>query len=284
MREGLSRPPADADGGAQGSPADAACAFDTAALPSTDPTANGDRPTHTTPSPLDQLIETYRRHLHLPDPGPLYAVLGTVAANRMPGDPVWLMLVGPSSAGKTELLQPLADLPEVRLAATITVAGLLSGTRAAEQDDAATGGLLPSMGDSGLLILKDFTSMLSTHPAQRAELLAAFREIYDGYWARHLGVDGGKKLEWKGTLGLIAGCTETIDSHHAVMAAMGERFCMYRMPAANPEAQARRALAGTGSEHTMRTQLAGAVRELFDSITLPTTAAALAAVDQTRLV
>jgi hypothetical protein len=222
--------------------------------------------------------------LHLPDPGPVYAVLGTVAANRMPGDPVWLMLVGASGAGKTELLQPLAVLPWVEMAATITVPGLLSGTRAAEQDDAATGGLLPSMGDSGLLILKDFTSVLSTHPAQRAELLAAFREIYDGYWARHLGVDGGRKLDWAGSLGLIAGCTEAIDSHHAVMAAMGERFCTYRLPPPDAEALARRALAGTGSEATMRADLADAVRELFDGITLPTTTAALAAMDQTRLV
>src|SRR5262245_18581752 len=91
---GPSRLPADANGGAQGSPTDAASAIDMAALAEAAPSANGDRPTRTAPSPLDQLIATYRRHLHLPDPGPLYAVLGTVAANRMPGDPVWLMLVG----------------------------------------------------------------------------------------------------------------------------------------------------------------------------------------------
>ena len=45
-----------------------------------------------------------------------------------------------------------------------------------------------------------------------------------------MGVDGGKTLHWTGKVALIGGCTSVIDSHHGVMAAMGERFIMYRMP------------------------------------------------------
>jgi hypothetical protein len=239
---------------------------------------------HTGTGATANCIAAFQHWLHLPDPSPLYAVLATVAANRLDGDPVWLMLVGASGAGKTELLQPLAALSGVHLAAGITVPGLLSGTRKAEQDEAATGGLLHHIGDSGLLILKDFTSILSMHPAQRTELLAAFREIYDGHWTRHLGSDGGKTLEWRGRLGLIAGCTEAIDTHHAVMAAMGERFCQYRLPPVDAEAQARRALAGTGTESAMRTELAAAVRQLFASLDLAAPGDSLSAADEGRLV
>src|ERR1039458_9745419 len=39
---------------------------------------------------LESVIETFRRWLYLPDTTPLLAVLGTVAANLLPGDPVWL--------------------------------------------------------------------------------------------------------------------------------------------------------------------------------------------------
>jgi len=65
------------------------------------------------PTPLDAVMATFNRWLFLPDPGLIYAVLGTLAANRMSGDPVWLMLVGASSSGKTEGLLSLARLPHV---------------------------------------------------------------------------------------------------------------------------------------------------------------------------
>jgi len=34
--------------------------------------------------------------------------------------------------------------------------------------------------------------------AQKAEVLAALRELFDGAWTRHLGADGGKPLSWNG--------------------------------------------------------------------------------------
>jgi hypothetical protein len=55
---------------------------------------------------LSVLILTFKRWLYLPDAAALLAVLGTVAANRMGGDPLWLLLIGPPGGGKTELLQP----------------------------------------------------------------------------------------------------------------------------------------------------------------------------------
>jgi hypothetical protein len=162
-------------------------------------------PAHT---PLGRVVATFQRHLHLPDPRALYTVLAAAVANRTPGDPVWLMLVGAPSSGKTELLYPLERLSGVHMHATITVPGLLSGTKPSEADSGATGGLLRAIGPNGTLVLKDFTSILSMNEKARTELLGALREIYDGHWKRALGVDGGKTLEWHGKLGLLAACTE----------------------------------------------------------------------------
>jgi len=39
-----------------------------------------------------------------------------------------------------------------------------------------------------------------------------------------VGTDGGRALEWQGKVGFVGGVTPTIDRHHAVMGAMGERF------------------------------------------------------------
>ena len=59
--------------------------------------------------PIDEVIEVFERWLILKDPTPLYAVLGAVAANLLPGDPVWLGLIAPPSSAKTEILNSLVE-------------------------------------------------------------------------------------------------------------------------------------------------------------------------------
>jgi hypothetical protein len=193
-------------------------------------------------------------------------MLGTVAANYIPGDPVWLMLVGPPSSGKTELLNSLGKLRDVHTAGPLTEAGLLSGSPKREVTSNATGGLLKQIGKFGFLVMKDFTSILSMHRERQAAVLAAFREIYDGKWTRPLGTDGGRSLKWSGKLAVLAGVTQAIDSHHAVMATMGERFVFCRLPVTNGEAQAEMALAHASQSVEMRDELSGAVANLFQHL------------------
>jgi len=218
---------------------------------------------------LTDLVEAFRQWLYLPDPGALITVLATAVANRLLGDPVWLLIVGPPGCGKTELLQPLAGLPEFHQVATLTEASLLSGTPKRERSDGAHGGLLRTIGQSGTILLKDFGSILSMQREARSAVLAALREVFDGAWTRHLGTDGGKTLAWTGKAGLIAGCTPAVDSHHAVMASLGERFLLYRLPAADADELADAALAHVGSERTMRAELTRAVTLWFEGISMP---------------
>ena len=109
-----------------------------------------------------------------------------VANRKLDGDPVWLMLVGGSGVGKTERLIPLAVMRDVVLESSITgPAALLSGTAKKERAKNATGGLLRKLPEGGgMLLLKDFTSIIDMHRDARAEVLAALREIYDGRWDR----------------------------------------------------------------------------------------------------
>ena len=217
------------------------------------------------PSALSDTLDTFKRWLYIPngDMTPILAVLGTIAANELDGDPVWCGLVAPPSSAKTEVLNALSLLPNVHHAATLTPASLLSGTPKKSQASGAKGGLLRQIGDSGILIMKDLGSVLSMRHEAKSETLAALREIYDGSWVRHLGTDGGKTLSWQGKLGLVFGVTPVIDSHHAVVSAMGERFLLVRLESGG-RGQAKCALKHSGKlQATMRKELAEAVAALF---------------------
>ena len=96
-------------------------------------------------------------------------------------------------------------------------AALLSGTPAKRRAKNATGGLLRQVGASGTLVVKDFTSILSMNRDTRAMVLAALREIYDGYWTRNVGTDGGFTLTWRGRLIVIGAVTTAWDRAYEVV-------------------------------------------------------------------
>jgi hypothetical protein len=215
-------------------------------------------------SPIEATLQTFERWLILPNRMPVYAMLGTVAANLLPGEPTWLGLIAPPSSAKTELINALTGLPFVVTASTLTPAGLLSGTPRRQRAAGAKGGLLRQVSDPGLLCLKDFTSILTMRPDAKAEILGVLREIYDGHYVRRLGTDGGRELEWRGKLGLIFGCTNVIDTHYSIENALGNRFLLAR---SEPNrAQFRWALKHTGASFAaMRRELADSVSALFAS-------------------
>lgn len=215
-------------------------------------------------SALDDARAVFRRWLHLPETGALDVMLATVAANRIDGDPVWTLLVGPPGGGKSELLTAVSGLPDMHPTATLTEASLLSGTPKRDKAADASGGLLRAIGERGIIVCKDFGSVLSMNRDARSLVLAALREVYDGAWTRHVGTDGGRTLSWSGRVGLVGGCTPTIDRHHAVMGAMGERFTLYRLPEVDPDVQAREALGHAGRERAMRAELAAATAAVLE--------------------
>ena len=189
-------------------------------------------------------------------------MLGTVAANLLPGEPTWLGIIAPPSSAKTELINALTGLPFTVSASTLTPAGLLSGTPRRQRAAGAKGGLLRQVSNPGLLCLKDFTSILTMRPDAKAEILGALREVYDGHYVRQLGTDGGRELEWQGKLGLIFGCTTVIDTHWSVENALGNRFLLSRLEPSR--VQFAWALKHTGpSLAIMRRELADSVTALF---------------------
>jgi hypothetical protein len=224
------------------------------------------------PISLDELLAAYREILHLPDPGIVEVNLASVAANRMTGDPLWLLDVGPPASGKTEIIESLCRLPDTHSVSTFTEAGLLSGSAVREGDDKPTGGLLVELGEQGILMFKDLTTLVSEHASTRNRLFACLREVYDGKFVRSLGTKGGTPFKWEGRAGLIGGVTEVIDT--VDLGLLGERFCYYRLPElAEPDTYlaSKKALANLGHQRENRKTLARAVERFFANLDLPET-------------
>jgi hypothetical protein len=122
---------------------------------------------------LTDALKVFGHWLYLADAAPVLVTAAAVVANLAEGDPVWLLLVGPPSGGKTEILSSLIRLPYIVPAATLTEAALLSGTPKREKTAGATGGLLRRVGDFGILLAKDFTSVLAQNRASFAGMREA---------------------------------------------------------------------------------------------------------------
>jgi hypothetical protein len=193
------------------------------------------------------------------------AAIAAAASERLPGDPLWLLIVAGPGGAKTETVQALAGAGAFVTSTIASEGALLSASPRRQRHQTATGGLLRKIGDRATLIIKDFTSILSADRNTRACVLAAIREIYDGRWERNVGTDGGQTLTWTGRIVIVAAVTTAWDAAYAVVATMGDRFALLRLRTSAGRRQAGRgAIRNTGDETEMRRELAAAVGALVE--------------------
>ncbi len=134
---------------------------------------------------------------------------------------------------------------------------MLSATAKRQQTKDATGGLLAKLGARGLLVVKDFTSIISMNREVRTGVLVALREVYDGKWERNVGADGGRTLTWLARLVIIGAITTAYDTASGVISAMGDRFALVLIHSTlNRIESARSALRNVSHEKQMRSELA----------------------------
>lgn len=208
-------------------------------MPKPSPKPSGDSPA------IDKCVAVFRRNMHMPDTSPLFAALGSIAANYLAGTPVWLMLVSPPSSGKTQIINSCLTLPFCR------EAGQCKNSAAFLTHDKqrGTGGILSpplkdtegceigGIGEFGILFYPEFSTILGLNPDQREEVLSIHRQIYDGRCVRQYGASGGRVLEWSGKCGALGAVTTAIDENPS-SGDLGERWMYYRFPPSDLRAQA----------------------------------------------
>jgi len=191
--------------------------------------------------------ETVRRWMLVADPGIIKLLPALYVANALKRDPVWMMVIGPSGGGKTELLGAMLDMPSIYPVSLLTPNTFLSGFPG--KSDAS---LLPKV-NGKVMVFKDWTSILSMNKDARNEIMGQLREIFDGHLKKPFG--NGKVAEWKGKVGILAGCTPAVDIAQQMHASLGERFVHYRIAMPDRMEVARRCMRNNKDSERMRLEM-----------------------------
>ncbi len=199
----------------------------------------------------EQVLEVVSRWLRIGDLEAVDVIMATAIAIYLPGDPLWLHVVAPPGGTKSELLRSLQG-PRVVSISTMTPQTLISGLKGHGEDI----DLLPKL-DGKLLIIKDFTSILSKKSEDQAAIFADLREAYDGYLEKSFGSGVGIK-GYNASFGLIAGVTPAIDMFRTVHSLLGERFLRVNV-VGDEQGAVTRSSELEGQEKTMRQELGAAV-------------------------
>lgn len=207
------------------------------------------------------LYERYRKWLHLSDEEPLAIVFGSCFANRLDGDPLWIFIVAPPGGMKSELIMTLGSSDWVEPISSLTPHALVSGANLSGGGDPS---LIPKL-NGKVLAVKDFTTILQTHPNVRDEIFGQLRDCYDGKFEKIFG--NGVFRRYESRFGIIAGVTPSIDAYASLSQGLGERFLKYRMDDnivhRDEAARIMRAMRNVNREVAMRKELLGAAQQFL---------------------
>ncbi len=219
-------------------------------------------------APINSVL---RKHFYNLDLQASRIVMGCAKAHYLKvGDPPWLFNIAPPGSGKTATgIMGASRLEQVHVLGDITEKTFLSGFYGHKDP-----GLLEKLGETqqngdvsttegnGLLLIKDFTTVLSMKRDKRSEILAQLREIHDGEFRRDFGT--GQTKIWRGRVTIIGAVTPAIDRHYSIFSTLGERFLQVRSHRPDSEEAGKRAIEQQGQEAIIRAELQRHVKDLFD--------------------
>lgn len=179
---------------------------------------------------LQQLKNIIQEYMYMDDTEVIDVLMASTLANKLQiVDKVWLVLVGVSSGGKSQLLRPILNSNKECVALDdMTEAAIISGANKAD-------GILPHIGKKATFVTSDLTVLMNKNAETKNTILSQFRMLYDGHLTKHSARYTDGPYEWKGWIGYLAGCTPTIYHFFEEVADMGQRFIMYRMKENDPK-------------------------------------------------
>jgi len=217
---------------------------------------------------LKEIKDLYKSVFYMQDDTIIDIILSITISAKLPGDPIWLLIIGGSSSGKSELINMLNKVPYVHAVSSMTENTFLSSMRTNNGEENS---LLHKIGPSGMITMKDYTSILSMRSEKRELIVSQMREIFDGKLDKLSG--NGNSQHWEGKINWIGAVTDSIYIKEGESAGMGRRTINYVMPQQDRKETTRRASANTGDIAEKRTMIQDAVARFVEHkiATLPRT-------------
>lgn len=172
---------------------------------------------------LDELVERYRMWMHIEDPYLIYTTIAVKISHRIPGDPIWLLIVGNTSDGKSEILRSLTR-PTEHTVDDLTVNTFVSGYRNKTTDD------IPHFAEelkNKVWYIYDLSILMSKSNEDRSEILSQMRMIYDGKLEKRYGNKLHITADTRNNT-LLCASTPVIDSTILEDQSLGTRWIHYR--------------------------------------------------------
>jgi len=207
---------------------------------------------------LDQAREVFHRYMYLKDDSILDVVMAVAASNSLQGDPVWMHIVGPSGGGKTEVLRALRGHPDVYTISSFTENTLVSGLKGGKDPS-----LLPDL-NGKVVVIKDFTVLLSLPNNAFRKVSGDLRDVYDGYYEKAFGTGDVRRYDCRFTL--LTGVTPAIEKMRTATQTLGERFLIYRVPPVDGVKVAEAARRTAANKDAMREELKGVVHAVLNEL------------------
>jgi len=206
------------------------------------------------------------KHHDKPDLQAARAVIASVCSHRQKGAPVWPMIVAPPGSMKTHLLDGLDGLPQIHFIDQVTPKTFISGQiEDSTKRSKVPASLLHRIGDDGIIVYPDFSTVLGMKHDDKASVLADMRRIYDGHLSKEFGTgDNVAKRAWKGRITFVVAVTPAIDGFYSVFQTLGERFVMIRWPRTDGMDAALAAM--NQNTEQAKGELKAAVRAFFDQL------------------
>ena len=171
---------------------------------------------------IGEIQDYYNSYLNLGDGYLIDLVLATRISIDT-DEPLWICIQGPSSSGKTEVLRMLNKDPECHFLYDLTGVSLFSGS------NGARGGYIPrEVGEKGLLVFPDFTTVMSKAKHILESIMSQLRVTFDGDASRITGMDTNRIEPWSGNVGVLLAVTDEIEKFKKRASSVGERFLYYR--------------------------------------------------------